>query len=78
MRHISLRWLLKYVLLIFYLVSEYSDIKLLNKHFFHFTILGTVSTKTNVLMNMLKMIVKTENASTNFATKGTESLIRMD
>ena len=40
--------------------------------------LGTVSKKTNVPTNMLKMIAKTENAPTNFATRGTKSHVRID
>ena len=40
--------------------------------------LGIVSTKTNAPMNTLNMIVKTENAPTNFATRGTESYVKMD
>ena len=40
--------------------------------------LGTLSRKTNVPMNTLNMIVKTENAPTNFATRGTESYVKMD
>ena len=40
--------------------------------------LGTVSTKTNVPMNMNNTIVKTKYATTNVATRGKESHVRMD
>ena len=72
------RRFLNYLLLAFNLSSEKSHIKLRTKSFVHSTMLGTASTKTNVQMNMLKLIVKTKVASKSIATRGIESHVRME